>query len=367
MKKNHTLYVLSLLCLIGFYPGLKTYGQLFQNKVTYNDSFEGYQQQDIPPNHWVNCNDGHSTVDAQPGSWNVYKHASHGKGYISMITREISSPGTVETVWAKLINPLQKDSCLTFTVDLCISNEFRAQFEGTTYFFNNPCKLRVFGFNDDCANEADRELLWESGTINHFNWRSYDVECKPKNNKITKIGFQAYFVADSVFKNSALLIDHIRPSEVDIVFEGNELVVPEGSTNIQWYYNGSPIIGATDANLPPFVEGYYQVFYTDPEGCKRITRSTFIKLPTSEIQVWPNPNQGTGELYIFSSLQERSTLSLLIYDTAGRLVHKENVSVTPGSNKKSFDFSNLAAGLYHAVLDKSEFKDVVQCRFLIQK
>lgn len=336
--------------------------------ITSNDSFEGFQQTGVPPNHWNNCNDELSTADTQPGAWNVNKQASHGKTYISLLAREISQPGTAETVWTKLKQPLLKDSCLTFGIDLCISNEFRATFNFETYSFNNPCRLRVWGFNNSCNDKSEFELLWESDIISHNDWRTYNVECKPKNGNITKIAFQPWFIDSVTILNSALLLDHMRPVPDEIVFVDGELMVPEGATNIQWFYNGNPIIGAdTTYNLVPFRDGYYQVYYTDPDGCKRFTRTTYIKTPSTEIQVWPNPGNGEGEIYIFSTTNGRQFFDLYVYDTAGRLVHKQAVNLSFGPNMISYDFRHLAAGAYHLVLDSAEFADKIHTRFIIQK
>jgi len=342
------------------------YSQESPSRITNNDSFEGMQQRDTPPGSWNNCDDNLSTADTQPGQWGVNKQASHQKTYISLITREISQPNTVETVWAKLIEPIKKDSCLNFSIDLCISSEFRADFQGTTYSFFNPCVLRVFGFNTNCSDTTEREILWESEPITHSNWKTYFVECKPKNNTYTKIGLQPYFFPKDNLKNSALLIDNIRHMPIDIVYEEGELIVPEGSTNIQWYYNNNPLIGANDRTLPPFVDGYYQVFYTDPDGCKRFTKSVFIKKPVSTFQVFPNPSQGQGSFQIYSNKKERSSYELVVYDASSRLVHKENININFGLNTKVFDFSNFAKGIYHAIIDEGDGADKLHCRFILQ-
>ncbi|MFN4121971.1 MAG: T9SS type A sorting domain-containing protein [Flavobacteriales bacterium] len=359
------LYFKNTLFALLFSYGL--YAQVVTGEqITFNDSFEGFQQANVPPNHWNNCNDG-STTDTQPGAFGVNQLASHGKTYISLVTREVSQPGTAETVWAKLVKPLQKDSCLTFGIDLCVSNEFRAAVNGSNVQFNNPCRLRVWGFNNSCENKDEFELLWESDIISHFNWRTYNIECKPKNGTVTKIAFQAWFIDTLNIKNGALMLDNMRQIPVEITYVDDQLIVPEGSTNIQWYYNGNPIIDADTTNLIPFRDGFYQVFYSDPDGCRRFTRSTFIKKPSTEMQIWPNPSDGSGQIYLFNTIQGRKFFELVIYDAAGRLVYKEMINLTYGSNKIDFDFRRFAGGIYHAVIDNPEFTDRVSARFVIQK
>lgn len=178
--------------------------------VTLNDGFEGPPTLDIPPVGWSNCNDGHSTVDTQPGFFNDHTQASQGQSYISLVTREINPPGTIETVWANLLTPFEINKEYFLTIDISRSHEFHGTFGFIDYYFDNPCILQIIGFNGDCVAPQDSELLWESNVLDNYDWQTINITLKPSKATFNYIAIRPNFVSPSVIKNSVVYVDNIK-------------------------------------------------------------------------------------------------------------------------------------------------------------
>jgi hypothetical protein len=91
--------------------------------ITDNDGFEGMPRINQPPEGWHNCSDGTSSCDTQPGSLFNDVKASQGQTYVSLVTREVGPPGSVETMWAYLKFPLKKGHEYTFLIDITMSKD----------------------------------------------------------------------------------------------------------------------------------------------------------------------------------------------------------------------------------------------------
>jgi gliding motility-associated-like protein len=178
--------------------------------VTSNDGFEGTPTKDIPPIGWNNCSDGHSSVDTQPGFFNDHTPASEGQSYISIVTREINPPGTIETVWSNLLTPFEISKEYLLSFDLARSHEFYGTVGFTDYYFDNPCILQIIGFNGDCAAPQDSEMLWQSDVLNNYNWQTYIATFKPSKATFNNIAIRPNFIAPGVIKNSVVYIDNLK-------------------------------------------------------------------------------------------------------------------------------------------------------------
>jgi len=96
-----------------------------ESQILSNPSFEGPNDASATPPSWFNCNES-STPDTQPGFWNVYKSASQGNTYISLVTRGASGESNdnrIEAIGAELLN-IQSNTCYSFSIDLAYSNNF---------------------------------------------------------------------------------------------------------------------------------------------------------------------------------------------------------------------------------------------------
>jgi PKD repeat protein/photosystem II stability/assembly factor-like uncharacterized protein len=102
------------------------------------------------------------------------------------------------------------------------------------------------------------------------------------------------------------------------------------STGNQWYFNGSPISGATDSlYIPTVIGGSYYVVVSDTNGVCSNTSSVFLSIEEKDdigisYSIYPNPNNGNGTLSIIS--ENESPLLIEITDVIGKIVYSEKMT-----------------------------------------
>lgn len=157
----------------------------------------------------------------------------------------------------------------------------------------------------------------------------------------------------------------------------------------QWYFNGSPISGATDSTFVPTQSGNYSLVTFSDDGCPstlsapvyRITspdlleaqefvpfRDTVIAwnpetitplasgndttpLPTStnySVRVYPNPS--TDYLIVETNTLKTEKIFFILYDVNGKTVYKSPRTTVSGYYKQEVDMSALAVGMYNMQL-----------------
>jgi len=343
-------------------------------RVTVNDGFEGPPAHHVPPPGWNNCNDGVSTVDTQPGVLNNTVPASQGSNYISMVTREFNPPGTVETLWATLFEPFKKDHCYTLKLDLTLSHSYYGTLNWTDYYFDNPCKLQVFGLNGDCAVPDQIELLWQSDIINHFEWRTFEIPVSPQTATFNQIELRVDFAESGNFKNSALLIDNLRYNETagQIMNNCGVLSLPQGSTGITWYHNNLQV-NSSASQLTMDESGYYSATYYNVENCFVFTSGHFslpeaihdtifvndtIYLPgeyiADEVQCYPSPT--VNDVTIEYNSPESSFCNITIFDSDAKEVSSQFYPLPKGNNKLKVYLTTLATGTYYIRFEPQDRK-----------
>lgn len=177
-----TIFVLTALL------SLQSVGQVILD----NGSFEDTPADATMPSGWWAVSPG-TTPDILPGFWGVYLDASDGETYIGLITRE---NGTYEGIGQRLSQTLKQDYCYSFTIDLAYS----AGYVG----YNLPIKLRIY-LGD--KRKSKEQLIYESETIEHFDWETYPIEFSPKEDYRYLI-IEVYSPSDSNVGGN-ILIDNI--------------------------------------------------------------------------------------------------------------------------------------------------------------
>lgn len=345
--------------------------------VTVNDGFEGPPTVHVPPPGWHNCNDNLSTVDTQPGIMHNTVPASQGSNYISMVTREFNPPGTVETLWATLYEPFKKDHCYTIKLDLTLSHSYYGTLNWTDYYFDNPCKLQVFGMNGDCDVPAEIELLWQSDIINHFEWRTFEIPVSPKTATFNQIELRVDFTEPGNFKNSALLIDNLRfyETEGQIMNNCDILTLPQGSTGITWYHNNLEVNGGTTSQLIMDGSGHYSATYYNAENCYVFTSGDFTVAETihdtvyinkqdtiylggqyiaNEVQCYPSPT--FNDVTIEYNSPGSGFCNITVFDTDAKEVIRLFYPLTEGNNKLKVSLTTLATGTYYILFEPMDKK-----------
>lgn len=109
-----------------------------------NGSFEDAPSCCKPPSGWIDCGfKGETPPDVQPALddsnrpfFNVTKTPHTGNTYLGMVVREND---TYERVSQRLLKPLKKDVCYTFSIFLCRSETYLSASNR-----NQPDKLKEF-------------------------------------------------------------------------------------------------------------------------------------------------------------------------------------------------------------------------------
>lgn len=158
-----------------------------------NPSFEDEPSDATVPQGWHACQPL-TTPDILPGYWGVYDEPNEGETYVGIITRE---NGTFESFGQRLSAPVGKNECHNFTIDLAHSFIYAG--------YSNPIKLRIYLGNTKCDRE---QLIFESPLITHAEWKTYEVEFRPKE-AYQYIIIEAFIKEGNFSHKGNILIDHL--------------------------------------------------------------------------------------------------------------------------------------------------------------
>ncbi|MBL7828441.1 MAG: peptidoglycan DD-metalloendopeptidase family protein [Saprospiraceae bacterium] len=147
------------------------------------------------------------------------------------------------------------------------------------------------------------------------------------------------------------------PAIPAISADGN-LLTSSASEGNQWFLNGNPIPGATEATYQANESGVYTVQVTDANNCVSESAgfnyaSTGIN-PVTADEAWiiaPNPNEGL--FYIETSFQTISTVE--IYTASGVPV---DVHIDPFSKLGELDIRALPSGVYMVCITTSQMRSI---------
>lgn len=171
-----------------------------------NSSFEDIPSHSSPPYGWKNCGDVYeSPPDVQPGFFKVDKTAQKGKTYVGLVTRDND---TWEGLSQKLAKPIVAGKCYKFNIYLAKSTKYISLSKSSMKEenFNQAVRLRIWGGNSHCH---QKEILAETGPINHAAWKRYKLEFNPKT-KHDFIFIEAHFKKGAFFPyNGNLLVDNM--------------------------------------------------------------------------------------------------------------------------------------------------------------
>ncbi|MFH2095169.1 MAG: T9SS type A sorting domain-containing protein, partial [Bacteroidota bacterium] len=132
------------------------------------------------------------------------------------------------------------------------------------------------------------------------------------------------------------------PSTPVITLAGNTLSSTP-AVSYQWYFNGSPIGGATSQDYDPTADGDYQVEITNANGCSSMSAvfnytASFINNDVNEyITVFPNPSD--GQVHISGSALETGNFEVNILDLCGKTLLRIK-------NESYADISDFQNGVY---------------------
>ncbi|MBK9106877.1 MAG: OmpA family protein [Saprospiraceae bacterium] len=179
-----------------------------------NGSFEDVPDCCKPPSGWVDCGfKGETPPDVQPALddsnrpfFNVTKAAFAGNTYLGMVVREND---TYERVAQRLLKPLKKDLCYTFSIYLCRSDNYLSASNRNEpdklKEFTQPILLRIWGGDAYCH---QKQLLAESPLISNTDWKKYEFEFEVKHD-MWYFELEAFYKTPVLFPyNGNILLDN---------------------------------------------------------------------------------------------------------------------------------------------------------------
>lgn len=121
---------------------------------------------------------------------------------------------------------------------------------------------------------------------------------------------------------------------------------------LQWYFEGNPINGATGMSTNITATGNYFVIATNWFGCSTSSDTVYATNSAgldennyvSNLQILPNPNN--GKFRIIFTTEFNKPLDLIISDMTGRLVYKGLLMNYHGKVNEEIDISFLQKGIY---------------------
>jgi len=124
-----------------------------------------------------------------------------------------------------------------------------------------------------------------------------------------------------------------------ITGNGTQLSTTNTFTGYQWFYNGQPITGATNATYTVTRDGNYRVAGISAQGCvdtSDVFTITFLSVnnvPASSMSIYPNPAKNVV------NIQSAAPVMVAVYSMDGK-------QIIPLSSQKSLNVSTLPAGVY---------------------
>ncbi len=145
-----------------------------------------------------------------------------------------------------------------------------------------------------------------------------------------------------------------------------------GSNSVQWWLNGSPLIGDTGYYYTVTQDGYYQVQLTNVIGCTSISDSFQILVssigaelvhPIASTEMYPNPSDGNFTIKIELPVEQEITIEII--DNLGKLIYIKESGMQRGIFSENIFLNRLSNGVYFVII-KSDFDQTIN-RFVISR
>jgi hypothetical protein len=254
----------------------------------------------------------------------------------------------------------------TFTIDTVFSQQFIDI--DTVIVYPTPAipSINASGNLNFC--QGDSVILSVNANTSTFQWYLNDttILISQVNPNLTANTSGAYSVVEtnqfgcnSLSANDTVIVYPIPASPNLIVVGGS--INSSATGNLQWYFNGTIIPGATQANLLYADTGLYTLSVTNSFGC--INSSTVNITTPSGVQtinnyqslaLYPNPVKNT--LNISHKNAANIVLNIAITDINGAVVYQENQIDINTNSQVSIDISALSNGVYFVSLFNNEIK-----------
>jgi PKD repeat protein len=147
-----------------------------------------------------------------------------------------------------------------------------------------------------------------------------------------------------------------------LTFSGDTIYCSHAAA-YQWYFNGSPIGGATDSFYVATMDGIYAVQITDGNGCTRLSNGFPVSVNeingVGGIRIYPNPVEDQFTVY---AAQFTALSRLEIYNTIGEKVY----SCLLNSKQETINCKQFCSGIYFLLINAGESTSVKRIMLIKQ-
>ena len=213
---------------------------------------------------------------------------------------------------------------------------------GYNYQWYNDTNV-VFGAIDS--------VLWTKSSGNYWVLVTNSYNCKATSDTV-----------------AVTIVDY--PPVASLVNLGDHLRTFITGYDIQWYFNGSLIPGATFDTLNFNQAGDYSLTLTNDFGCSTFSNSIYVvplsadyyKFMQESIQLYPNPNNGSFDLVY--SLWRPGAARIVVTDVVGKTLFSRTEKNVRGKIVSPIQLETLVSGIYFLHVEIEGNK--VSRRFLVQ-
>jgi hypothetical protein len=158
-----------------------------------------------------------------------------------------------------------------------------------------------------------------------------------------------------VSPNFTVTVNAIPPKPV--VTNTGTTLFSDALTGNQWYFEGTPIPGASAQTYIATQDGYYWSIVTlngcasDSSNHKLILTTGIDSHSSSAINIFPVPNDGQFNVSIATSSNE--TFSISIYNSFGVRIYQETKVDVNGTLQKVIDLRPVSSGVYSVIFENS--------------
>ena len=170
---------------------------------------------------------------------------------------------------------------------------------------------------------------------------------------------------DTTLASLAVLV-HALPDTPTITFT-NDTLMSSSAGSYQWYYNGSPIAGATNQTYSPTQNGFYSVTVTNGADCSTSSLSFQViglgiveAIGNMGLEIFPNPMSTSA---VISVKGNSSPQHIYISDVQGKILRQMEVT---RNQKITIDKKEFGDGMYLVSLLNEHNGLIARSKLIVQ-